>query len=108
MTVSTTGGQDPRVVPVLTNIAPRSAGRVAPEVANIWRPNSRTKPAFTADNPVYREALTMTQAGIVVSQIFVGLTVRSDLLSIVTLGLRCSGRMLAAQSLSLVAICAIS
>jgi magnesium-transporting ATPase (P-type) len=64
--------------------------------------------AFTVDNPVYREALTMTQAGIVVSQIFVGLTVRSDRLSIVTLGLRSSGRMLAAQGLSLVLICAIS
>jgi Ca2+-transporting ATPase len=64
--------------------------------------------AFTADNPVYREALTMTQAGIVVSQIFVGLTVRSDRLSIVTLGLRSSGRMLAAQGLSLLLICAIS
>jgi magnesium-transporting ATPase (P-type) len=50
----------------------------------------------------------MTQAGIVVSQIFVGLTVRSDRLSIVTLGLRSSGRMLAAQGLSLVLICAIS
>ncbi|WP_444948055.1 cation-translocating P-type ATPase [Micromonospora ureilytica] len=64
--------------------------------------------AFTADNPVYREALTMTQAGIVISQIFVGLTLRSDRLSIVTLGLRSSGRMLAAQGLSLVAICAIT
>jgi len=64
--------------------------------------------AFTADHPVYREALTMTQAGIVLSQIFVGLTVRSDRLSIVTIGLRSSGRMLAAQGLSLVAICAIS
>jgi len=64
--------------------------------------------AFTVDNPVYREALTMTQAGIVVSQIFVGLTVRSDRLSIVTLGLRSSGRMLAAQGLSLLLICAIS
>ncbi|GAA2599517.1 hypothetical protein GCM10010435_93710 [Winogradskya consettensis] len=64
--------------------------------------------AFTADNPVYREALTMAQAGIVISQVFVGLTVRSDRASIVTLGLRSSGRMLAAQSLSLVAILAIT
>ncbi|MET0494837.1 MAG: cation-transporting P-type ATPase [Actinoplanes sp.] len=64
--------------------------------------------AFTATNPVYREALTMTQAGIVISQVFVGLTVRSDRLSIFTLGLRSSGRMFAAQALSLVAICAIS
>jgi len=75
-----------------------------------WHIHSAGLPfsAFTADNPVYREALTMTQAGIVISQIFVGLTVRSDRLSIVTLGLRSSGRMLAAQSLSLAAIGAIS
>jgi Ca2+-transporting ATPase len=64
--------------------------------------------AFTVDNRVYREALTMTQAGIVVSQVFVGLTVRSDRLSIVTLGLRSSGRMFAAQGLSLLLIGAIS
>ncbi|WP_338025514.1 cation-translocating P-type ATPase [Actinoplanes awajinensis] len=75
-----------------------------------WHIHSAGLPfdAVTAANPVYREALTMSQAGIVVSQIFVGLTVRSDRLSIVTLGLRSSGRMLAAQGLSLVAICAIS
>ncbi|WP_433554716.1 cation-translocating P-type ATPase [Micromonospora zamorensis] len=75
-----------------------------------WHIHSAGLPfsAFTADNLVYREALTMTQAGIVISQIFVGLTLRSDRLSIVTLGLRSSGRMLAAQGLSLVAICAIT
>jgi calcium-translocating P-type ATPase len=75
-----------------------------------WHVNSAGIPfsAFTADNPVYREALTMTQAGIVISQIFVGLTLRSDRLSIVTLGLRSSGRMLAAQGLSLAAILAIT
>jgi P-type Ca2+ transporter type 2C len=78
--------------------------------AFFWCINTAGLPfaAFTADNPVYREALTMTQAGIVVSQIFVGLTVRSDRLSIVTLGIRSSGRMLAAQGLSLLLICAIS
>lgn len=38
------GGQDPQVAPVLTNVTARGAGRVAPKVANIWRPNSRTKP----------------------------------------------------------------
>jgi hypothetical protein len=53
-----------------------------------------------------QQALTMTEAGIVVSQIFVGLTVRSDRLSIVTLGLRSSGRMLAAQALSLLLLAA--
>jgi Ca2+-transporting ATPase len=63
---------------------------------------------FTSANPVYREALTMSQAGIVISQVFVGLTVRSDRLSVFTLKLRSSGRMLAAQALSLTAVGAIS
>ena len=34
--------------------------------------------AFTSTNPTYREALTMTQAGIVVSQFFNSFAVRSD------------------------------
>jgi Ca2+-transporting ATPase len=78
--------------------------------AFFWHIHSAGIPfsAFTADNPIYREALTMTQAGIVISQIFVGLTVRSDHLSIVTLGLRSSRRMLAAQALSVAVMCAIS
>jgi hypothetical protein len=36
----------PPVVPVPTKIAARAAGNVAPKVANIWRPISRTKPAM--------------------------------------------------------------
>jgi Ca2+-transporting ATPase len=42
---------------------------------------------FTAANPAYREARTMVQAGIVVSQFFNALTVRSDDQSIITVGL---------------------
>jgi Ca2+-transporting ATPase len=42
---------------------------------------------FTAANPTYREARTMTQAGIVVSQFFNALTVRSEDQSIITVGL---------------------
>jgi hypothetical protein len=34
------GGQDPRLVPVLTNITVCRADNVVPELANIWRPNS--------------------------------------------------------------------
>ncbi|MCU7729454.1 cation-translocating P-type ATPase C-terminal domain-containing protein [Actinoplanes sp. KI2] len=64
--------------------------------------------AFTADNPIYREALTMTQAGIVVSQVFNGLTVRSDRLSIRRLGVLSNPRLLAAQALAITAMCAIS
>ena len=36
-------GQDRAVVPILTNIA--ATRPEVPKVANIWRPNSRTKPA---------------------------------------------------------------
>jgi Ca2+-transporting ATPase len=42
---------------------------------------------FTAANHTYREARTMTQAGIVVSQFFNALTVRSEDRSIVSVGL---------------------
>lgn len=40
MTVDTLDGQDPLVAPVLTNIPARDPGRAAPEVGNIWFPNS--------------------------------------------------------------------
>ncbi len=42
--------------------------------------------AFTASNPVYREALTMTQAGIVVSQFFNSFAVRTDEQSVFRIG----------------------
>jgi hypothetical protein len=32
------------VVPILTNIAATGVDSVVPKVANMWRPNSRTKP----------------------------------------------------------------
>ena len=64
--------------------------------------------AFTADNPVYREALTMAQAAIVISQIFVGLAVRSDRQSILRVGLLSNPRYLIAQAVSVLIICAIS
>ncbi|MHB1593828.1 MAG: cation-translocating P-type ATPase [Streptosporangiaceae bacterium] len=42
--------------------------------------------AFTASNPVYREALTMTQAGIVVSQFFNAFAVRTEEQSVFRIG----------------------
>ncbi|HEX6470219.1 MAG TPA: cation-transporting P-type ATPase [Streptosporangiaceae bacterium] len=63
---------------------------------------------FTSGDPVYREALTMTQAGIVISQVFVGLTVRSDRLGIGRIGLLSNPQMIAAQCVGLAMMCAIS
>ncbi|HEU5471902.1 MAG TPA: cation-transporting P-type ATPase [Actinophytocola sp.] len=63
---------------------------------------------FTLDNPVYREALTMTQAAIVIGQIFVGLAVRSDRHSVVRLGLLSNPAYLGAQLVGVAMICAIS
>jgi P-type Ca2+ transporter type 2C len=63
----------------------QSAGVVA---AFFWRIHTAHLPfsAFTAANPVYREALTMTQAGIVVSQFFNSFAVRTEEQSIVRVG----------------------
>ena len=63
----------------------QSAGVVA---AFFWRVHTAHIPfgAFTASNPVYREALTMTQAGIVISQFFNSFAVRTELQSIFRVG----------------------
>ena len=63
----------------------QSAGVVA---AFFWRIDSAHLPfsAFTASNPIYREALTMTQAGIVVSQFFNSFAVRTEEQSILRVG----------------------
>jgi P-type Ca2+ transporter type 2C len=63
----------------------QSVGVVA---AFFWRIHTAHLPfnAFTAANPVYREALTMTQAGIVVSQFFNSFAVRTQEQSIVRVG----------------------
>jgi Ca2+-transporting ATPase len=63
----------------------QSVGVVA---AFFWRIDTAHLPfsAFTAANPVYREALTMTQAGIVVSQFFNSFAVRTEEQSIVRVG----------------------
>jgi calcium-translocating P-type ATPase len=63
---------------------------------------------FTVDNPVYQKAITMTQAAIVVGQVFVGLAVRSDRQSIVHIGLLSNPWLLAAQGVGVLMMCAIS
>jgi len=64
----------------------QSAGVV---FAFFWRIHTAHLPfsAFTAANPVYREALTMTQAGIVVSQFFNSFAVRTEEQSILAVGI---------------------
>jgi Ca2+-transporting ATPase len=56
--------------------------------AFFWRIHTAHLPfsAFTPGNPVYREALTMTQAGIVVSQFFNSFAVRTEEQSIAVIG----------------------
>jgi Ca2+-transporting ATPase len=63
---------------------------------------------FTAANPVYREARTMTQAGIVVSQFFNSLTVRSDDQSILTIGIFTNRRLLLAGAFGIALVSCIS
>ncbi|MDA8280522.1 MAG: cation-transporting P-type ATPase [Actinomycetota bacterium] len=64
----------------------QSAGVV---FAFFWRIHTAHLPysAFTAANPTYREALTMTQVGIIVSQFFNRFAVRSDRESVLRIGL---------------------
>jgi magnesium-transporting ATPase (P-type) len=64
--------------------------------------------AFTPDNPAYREAITLTQAGIVVSQLFNSLACRTDRQSIFTVGLFSNSRILGAGAVSLLLMAAIS
>jgi Ca2+-transporting ATPase len=63
---------------------------------------------FTAATPAYREARTMTQAGIVVSQFFNSLTVRSEDQSILTVGVFTNRRLLLAGAFGIVLVSCIS
>ncbi|MGD0245254.1 MAG: cation-transporting P-type ATPase [Streptosporangiaceae bacterium] len=63
---------------------------------------------FTAANPVYREARTMTQAGIIVSQFFNSLTVRSEDQSILTIGVFTNRRLLLAGAFGIALVSCIS
>jgi Ca2+-transporting ATPase len=59
-------------------------------------------------NPTYREALTMTQAGIVVSQFFNSFTVRTDRQSVLRAGLFSNPPLIAAGCLGLGFMAAVS
>ncbi|WP_333492217.1 cation-transporting P-type ATPase [Streptomyces camelliae] len=63
---------------------------------------------FTEDNTVYREAITMVQAGIVVSQFFNALAVRTDRQSVFRIGVLSNPWLLAAGCFGLALMAAIS
>ncbi|WP_326576023.1 cation-transporting P-type ATPase [Streptomyces sp. NBC_00481] len=63
---------------------------------------------FTEDNPVYREAITMVQAGIVISQFFNAQAVRTDRESVLKVGLLSNPALLAAGFLGIAFMAAIS
>ena len=63
---------------------------------------------FTNSNHTYREARTMVQVGIVVSQFFNAQTVRSDDESILTIGVFTNLRLLAAGGIGLALVTSIS
>lgn len=75
-----------------------------------WRVHEAGLPfaAFTADNPVYRQAITLTQAAIVVGQFFNGLTVRADRDSLLRIGVFTNPRLVAAECLGIGIMAAIS
>uniref|UniRef100_UPI0015F08C31 HAD-IC family P-type ATPase n=1 Tax=Streptomyces shenzhenensis TaxID=943815 RepID=UPI0015F08C31 len=63
---------------------------------------------FTKDTPVYREAITLVQAGIVVSQFFNALAVRTDRQSVFRAGLLSNPWLLAAGGFGIALMAAIS
>ncbi|MFA5787886.1 MAG: cation-transporting P-type ATPase, partial [Actinomycetota bacterium] len=75
-----------------------------------WRIHSAHIPfgEFTISNPVYREALTMTQAGIVLGQFFNGFTIRTEEESVFRVGLFSNRRLVQAEVLGLGILACIS
>ncbi|WNM32122.1 cation-transporting P-type ATPase [Streptomyces sp. Li-HN-5-11] len=63
---------------------------------------------FTKDDPVYREAITMVQAGIVVSQFFNALAVRTDRQSVFRAGLLSNPWLIGAGCVGIALMAAIS
>ncbi|WP_244362486.1 cation-translocating P-type ATPase [Streptomyces aquilus] len=63
---------------------------------------------FTADDPAYRKAITLTQAAIVVGQFFNALAVRTDRQSIFAAGLFSNPRLIAAGCFGIGLMAAIS
>jgi len=78
--------------------------------AFFWRIHSAHLPfgAFTSSNATYREALTMTQAGIVVSQFFNSFAVRTDRESVLRVGLLSNLPLIAAGFVGLGFMAAVS
>jgi magnesium-transporting ATPase (P-type) len=79
-------------------------------VAFFWKIHTAGIPysAFTPSNPVYREALTMTQAGIVVSQFFNSFAVRTDAQSVFAVGVFSNRPLVFAGLFGIGIMCAIS
>jgi magnesium-transporting ATPase (P-type) len=79
-------------------------------VAFFWKIHSAGLPftAFDTANPVYREAMTMTQAGIVVGQFFNGFAVRTDVQSVFRVGLLSNRWLVAAEFLGIGIMASIS
>lgn len=78
--------------------------------AFFWKIHSAGIPmgSLTANDPIYREALTMTQAGIVVSQFFNGLVVRTDFASVFRVGLLSNWRLVVGEVCGVAIVAAIS
>ncbi len=78
--------------------------------AFFWRIHSTGMPfsSFTSATPAYREAITMTQAGIVVSQFFNGLAVRTERRSIFQAGVFSNPRLIGAECIGVAIMAAIS
>ena len=78
--------------------------------AFFWRIHTAHIPfsAFTASNPIYREALTMTQASIVISQFFNSFAVRTDRESLWAVGVFSNPPLLGAGVIGLGIISCVS
>ncbi|WNZ06577.1 cation-transporting P-type ATPase [Streptomyces sp. 11x1] len=63
---------------------------------------------LTEDNPVYREAVTLAQAGIVISQFFISFAVRTDRQSLLAVGPLSNPALLAAGGFGVALMAAIS
>jgi len=79
-------------------------------LAFLWKIHTAGIPysAFTPHNPTYREALTMTQAGIVVSQFFNSFAVRTEVQSVFTVGVFSNRPLVFAGLFGIGMMCAIS
>jgi magnesium-transporting ATPase (P-type) len=63
---------------------------------------------LSSDSQTYHQAITMTQAGIVFSQVFNGFAVRTDVRSVFSVGLLSNRRLVGAQVVAVAIMLAIS